>query len=133
MIPMLRVVPLSAPVERVRAILVVEDEVLIRMMIADELRQAGLHVVEASNADEALRYLTSGRRVDLVFTDVQMPGNLDGAALARLIAVEHPHIKLLMTSAHGRPPEPGFASRFIPKPYVEDDVVRRINDALAAA
>lgn len=130
---MLRIVPIPRPEERVHAVLVVEDEVLIRMMIADELRQAGLHVVEASSADEALRYLTSGHPVDLVFTDVQMPGKLDGAALAKLLAREYPGIKVLMTSAHGRPPEPGFASSFIPKPYVEDEVVRRINDALAAA
>jgi CheY-like chemotaxis protein len=128
---MLQIVPIPKPQERARLVLVVEDEVLIRMMIADELRRAGLEVVEASNADEALQYLASGHSVDLVFTDVQMPGRIDGIALARRVAHDYPGIKVLMTSAHGRPPEPSFDASFVAKPYAEDEVVRRIADALA--
>jgi CheY-like chemotaxis protein len=58
--------------------LLVEDEVLIRMMLADELRGRGFNVLEAQNADEALTLLQSGVPVGLVLTDVQLPGSLDG-------------------------------------------------------
>jgi two-component system, response regulator PdtaR len=59
-------------------VLVVEDEVLVRMVIADYLRDCGFRVLEASTADEAMRVLGTNERVDIVFSDVQMPGSLDG-------------------------------------------------------
>jgi CheY-like chemotaxis protein len=130
-IRMLRALPTPELENCTRTVLVVEDDVLIRMMIADELRQTGFRVVEASSGDEALRCLASGYAVDLIFTDVQMPGKIDGAALARLVARDYPEIRVFVTSAHGRMPHAGLAAQFIPKPYIEGDVVRRIIDALA--
>ena len=59
-------------------ILVVEDEILIRMDLADYLRECGYHVIEASNADEAMAVLQSGREVGVALADVQMPGSMDG-------------------------------------------------------
>jgi CheY-like chemotaxis protein len=64
-------------------VLVIEDEVLVRMVIADYLRECGFRVVEASTADEGMRVLKTNERVDIVFSDVQMPGSLDGFELAQ--------------------------------------------------
>jgi PleD family two-component response regulator len=66
-------------------VLLVEDEVLIRSVIAETLRDAGLLVIEAANADEAWSYLQTGASVDLVFSDIQMPGSMDGIELARKV------------------------------------------------
>jgi CheY-like chemotaxis protein len=66
-------------------ILVVEDEVLVRMMIDDELRNVGYTVLEASNADEALEVLRHTPKVGLVFTDFRMPGSMDGAKFAGFV------------------------------------------------
>ena len=81
-----------------RTILVVEDEVLLRMFIADELRSAGYNVLEASNAGEALDLL-SGQPVQLLFSDIRMPGTMDGVELARAIRSRYPEIKVVLTSA----------------------------------
>ena len=65
-------------------VLIVEDDVLIRVLLADELRDAGLRVIEAANADEALSIFEAGAQVDLLFTDVQMPGSIDGVELGQV-------------------------------------------------
>lgn len=65
-------------------VLVVEDDVLIRLSVADALRSAGLDVIEAATGDEALTVLASSATVDLVFTDIQMPGSTDGLELAQI-------------------------------------------------
>ncbi len=112
-------------------VLVVEDEVLLRLMIAEELRNQGIHVLEASNADEALTILGSSLPVHLLFTDIRMPGRLDGAALARLARAHYPQLKLIMTSSNQ--PE-GFvretADAFIAKPYDLQAVVERVQRLL---
>ena len=79
-------------------ILVVEDEVLVRMMIADELRNAGYTVLEASNADEALEVLRHTSEVALVFTDLRMPGSMDGMKFAGFVRSEYPVLKIVLTS-----------------------------------
>ena len=113
-----------------RAILIVEDEVLIRLLAADELRARGFGVLEASNADEAIAVLQSGVPIDLVFTDVRMPGSMDGVALAKFIHATCPGLKVIVASgARPGPPEPD--DTFIRKPYDPDMVVSRINDLLA--
>jgi two-component system, response regulator PdtaR len=71
-------------------VLVVEDEVFIRLMLADELRGEGLQVLEASNADEALTVLQSSLPVHLLFTDVRMPVRMDGVALAKAAHARFP-------------------------------------------
>ena len=80
------------------AILVVEDEVLVRMMIADELRNAGYTVLEASSADEALEVLRHTPKVGLVFTDLRMPGSMDGAKFAGFVRSAYPVLKIVLTS-----------------------------------
>ena len=71
-------------------VLLVEDEVLTRLMLADELRSQGLQVLEASNADEALTVLQSSLLVHLLFTDIRMPGEMDGVALAKFAHARFP-------------------------------------------
>jgi two-component system, response regulator PdtaR len=80
-------------------VLVVEDEVLVRMVIADQLRGAGYKVIEAANAHEAAHVLRS-TPVELVISDIRMPGSMDGVGLARLIRAEYPSTKIVLTSGH---------------------------------
>ena len=79
--------------------LVVEDEVLIRLATADDLRDEGFRVVEAANADEAWRYLSS-HRVDAVVTDVRMPGSMDGLELVRRVGQHFAWIARIIVSGH---------------------------------
>ena len=87
-------------------ILVVEDELLVRAAACDELRDRGYTVIEAKSADEALLVLRSPLRVDLVLTDLVMPGAMDGAALVKLIRAEFPVLKVVMVS--GQSPNPAL-------------------------
>jgi CheY-like chemotaxis protein len=80
------------------SVLVVEDEVLIRLPIVDHLRDCGWRVLEATTADEAKALFLSGAPIDIVFSDVQMPGALDGIGLAHWIHDNHSEIKVLLTS-----------------------------------
>jgi CheY-like chemotaxis protein len=85
-------------------ILVVEDEALIRLWVADLLEENGFSVLEAKDADTALTVLESRPDVKLLFTDVQMPGSLNGMELAREVHARWPHILLVITSGEkGRP------------------------------
>lgn len=84
--------------EETHTILVAEDEVLVRVTIADYLRECGFQVVEAGSADEALIILNSEVPVDLVFSDVQMPGTMTGFGLAQWIRQHRPDLKVILTS-----------------------------------
>lgn len=95
----------------------VDDEVLIRSLLADELREAGFSVVEAANGDDALAFLQSGGPVDMVFTDVRMPGAIDGLELARRVRQDFPSLPVVVTSGNASPQEAGRYGVFIPKPY----------------
>ena len=81
-------------------ILVVEDEVLIRLDLAQQLRSAGLTVLEASTAHEAIMILQTTEGVALVVTDVRMPGEIDGLGLAAWIRLERPDLKIIVLSGH---------------------------------
>jgi CheY-like chemotaxis protein len=81
-------------------VLVVDDEVLIRMMLCESLRQAGCEVVEAANADEALTVLATTPDPDVLITDVKMPGALDGLELASRVRQARPSVKVVVTSGH---------------------------------
>ncbi len=100
-------------------VLIVEDEFLLRMDAVNMIAAAGFEAVEASNADEAIEILETRRDITVVFTDIQMPGSMDGLKLARAVRGRWPPIKIVATS--GQPmvreedlPEGG---RFLPKPY----------------
>jgi CheY-like chemotaxis protein len=81
-------------------VLIVEDEVLVRLMMAEELRSAGYDVIEAATADEALDALAHISGVSLVITDIRMPGSMDGLRLARLVRTEYPATRILLTSGN---------------------------------
>jgi two-component system, response regulator PdtaR len=115
-----------------RTILLVEDEVLVRIALADELRDMGLPVIEVSNADEALRVLQAAVPIGLVLTDVHMPGTLDGLGLAARLRADHPGVKVVVASGH-LPSE--VAARhdldaFFEKPYAFATVARHLRDML---
>ncbi len=98
-------------------ILIVDDEPIIRMVAAESLIDAGFTVVEAANAEEALSVLRSRSDVGLLFTDINMPGNLDGIDLAGLVHRLWPSIKLVITSGRTlNKPLPDHG-RFLGKPY----------------
>lgn len=114
---------------RGRAILVVEDETLIRRTIADYLRDAGYTVVESASAAEAIARFKSLQQVDAVFTDVQLPGGMDGLMLALWIRDHHPSVPVLVTSGKGDVAvTSGLIAKeaFFAKPYKPDAVVKRI-------
>jgi CheY-like chemotaxis protein len=112
-------------------VLVVEDEVLIRLMIAQELRAARFRVIEAVNANEALAVLQTSTRVDALMTDIRIPGSMDGLRLATLVRSTWPQIKIIIASAHA--PDtlaPGIKDSFIGKPYHPDRVIDRLRKLL---
>lgn len=108
--------------------MVVEDEFFIRLDIAEVLRGAGYTVLEASTADDALALLRGEVRIDVIFTDIRMPGAIDGLDLAELVGREYPHIKLLITSAEKPRLDP--VHPFLWKPYRHDDVLSSIGRSL---
>jgi DNA-binding response OmpR family regulator len=115
-------------------VLLVEDEILVRSFVAECLRDEGYRVVEAANAMEAKAVLVSGATVDVLFTDWQLPGDMDGVELARWIDREHPGISLLLTSGLGyvadwAPLIP--QASFFSKPYSPEDVAARIRSLVS--
>jgi CheY-like chemotaxis protein len=104
---------------RTPVVLIVEDEFLLRSHAVDMIAGAGFEVVEAANADEAIEILEARRDIAVVFTDIQMPGSMDGLKLARAVRGRWPPIKIVATSGQFDAatidlPEGG---RFLPKPY----------------
>lgn len=99
------------------SVIVVEDEILIRSIFVEELRSTGLRVVECGSADEAWSYLQAGGEADLVFTDMVLPGSMDGNELARRINQAYPAIKMILTSGNRLPTVDVDYLRFLQKPY----------------
>jgi DNA-binding NtrC family response regulator len=121
----------AAVSEKPHTVLVVEDEVLIRLMIADRLRDHSIGVVEASNAAEAVTVLQSQIPVDLVFTDVRMNGQMSGIALAHLVRETRPDLKVVIASGDLTVDNAtDAADAFFRKPYDLDRVVRRIEELM---
>lgn len=117
-------------------VLVAEDEELVRLVITEALRDAGLEVMEAEHAEAALSVLEQhAARIHVLFTDIQMPGSIDGLALAHHTSKNWPRIALLITSARPHPDRAKFPekSRFLAKPYRHSHVVRNIRELAAAA
>ena len=102
-------------------VLVVEDEPLVRMDAADVLEQAGFEVIEAADARSAQEALERRSDIGVLFTDVQMPGAMNGLDLAWLVHDRWPRIGLVITSGHLRPEQQGLpdGAVFIAKPYAE--------------
>jgi CheY-like chemotaxis protein len=88
--------PLPSPSGQSLSILVVEDEILVRAVVADELREHGYTVIEASGTAEAINVLESALRVDLVLTDARTPRTVTGRAFLSVLRDEHPEMKVLV-------------------------------------
>ena len=126
------------PADRTPTILIVEDEVLVRIALSDYLQECGFKVLEAGNADEAVEILErSGFTIDVVFSDVQMPGSMDGFCLAQWIRGKRPGLPVLLTS--GDETKTVTAQKlcekepFLEKPYDLKVVVGQIRGAIEAA
>jgi CheY-like chemotaxis protein len=114
-----------------RTILVAEDEVLVRHDISEYLRGHGFNVVEANSVAEAMQVLKDSLDVAAVFTDIRMPGTVDGVGLARYVKKHHPEIPVLITSGHVQAAElPKDLGRLIDKPYDRARVLAAIVEAL---
>jgi CheY-like chemotaxis protein len=105
-------------------VLIVEDEFLLRMDAVDMIKAAGFDVVEAANADEAIEILEARLDITVVFTDIQMPGSMDGLRLAQAVRGRWPPIKIVATSGrvHVRENDLPAGGRFLPKPYSPREV-----------
>ena len=100
-------------------VLVVEDEPIIRSLVFDELEYAGYTMVEAQNADHAIAILEARQDIQLVFTDIDMPGgSMDGLKLAAAVRDRWPPVHIIITTGKARPMTIPANALFIPKPYV---------------
>ena len=113
-------------------ILLVEDDVLVRFITAELLRDGGCVVLEAVNAAEALALVSSGRPLDLVLSDVRMPGEMDGVALSYAIKAQRPHLPVVLASAHLPPDTPHGADAFLAKPYQPRQLIALVNQIIGA-
>jgi two-component system, response regulator PdtaR len=115
-----------------RYVLVVEDEPIIRMNAVDMLEDAGFEVLEAANADAALALLEArSHKIAALFTDIHMPGSMDGMALIALVAERWPHIRPFVTSGHTtlRDADIPDHGRFLAKPYRSAQLTTAIGEA----
>jgi two-component system, response regulator PdtaR len=123
--------PRPPPGERVPSVLVVEDDFLVRAVAVAHLQECGFSIVEAQTADEAMVILRDDRSIAAVFSDVQMPGRMDGIALAHWLARTCPKIKVLLTSGR-MVPDRSLGWRFLSKPYSLDEMERELRNLLFA-
>ena len=116
------------------SILVVEDELLIRLLVAEGLRDAGYRVVEACSADEALVILQTAA-FDLIISDVRMPGSLDGMGLLAKIRNTSSVLPVIITSGHLQPSLAiaDGATQFISKPFTIETVLKAVEAELGTA
>lgn len=113
-------------------VLLVEDEPLIRMEIADDLNNRGFEVIEAGNAHDAIVILESRVDIQVLFTDIDMPGRMNGLMLAAHTHAHWPSVKIIVTSGlhsvsiNDMPPE----SRFMGKPHLPNSIAAAMYDVL---
>jgi|SRR5579872_2955899 len=117
-------------------VLVVEDEVLLRLVISEYLRDCGYRVIEAADAEEAVQVLEQSRLdIDVLFTDIELPGTMDGFALAQWTRSNRPGLEVILTGSVPR--AVNAAAQLcddgpLPKPYEPQSVHDRIRRLLAA-
>jgi two-component system, response regulator PdtaR len=111
-------------------VLIVEDEYLVRTGTRAAVEMAGFDVLEAGDADEAIGILAARNDVSLIFTDVHMPGSMDGLKLAHFVRDRWPPVKIVATSARVRitPSDLPEGGRFLPKPYSAADIASTLHE-----
>ena len=113
-------------------ILIVEDDVFERMGASALFLDAGYRVLEAGNADEALRILETTPDIRLLFTDVSMPGSMTGLDLARNVGVRWPNVGIIVASARPRPDKLPLSMRFHDKTYEPTAILRHAREMTIA-
>lgn len=114
-------------------ILVVEDEVLIRLDNAEMLRAAGYRAIEASDALEALGFLSASEPLHLLITDINMPGEIDGIGLAEMTRALRPGLPVVFASAQGVSEMAPLADRIVRKPYFASELVSIAQELIEAS
>jgi CheY-like chemotaxis protein len=116
-------------------VLVVEDEVRVRMDIVISLEEQGFIVVEAATADEAIDLLGAHSDIRILFTDIDMPGSMDGLKLAAAVRDRWPPVKIIVTSGHRQMSDEMLpvSGRFFGKPYDHSKIIQTIREMTAAA
>src|SRR5947209_2072600 len=111
-------------------VLIVEDEPIVRMMAAMEVEDAGFAVLEAESADAAMRILNSRSDVRILFSDIDMPGSMDGVQLAGAVRRRWPPIDIILTSGRTKPAAADVPERcvFFAKPYAPERVVATMRE-----
>lgn len=114
-------------------VLVVEDEPIIRMDITGDLEDLGFIVLEAANSDEAMSILAINAEIQILFTDVDMPGDMDGLALAAAVRDRWPPIKIIVTSGLRQVVKDDMPadSRFFDKPYRAADIAVAVHELVS--
>lgn len=115
-------------------VLIVEDEPIIRIDLADFLTDAGFQVLEAGDADEAIDLLEQQDRIDIIITDLDMPGSMDGLKLARAVFDRWPPIRIIVVSGHRRVeitdiPDGGV---FFSKPFSQPALLSSMHEMLSS-
>ena len=115
-------------------VLVVEDEFLVRMDAIEVIEGGGFEVVEAKNADDAIAILEQRNDIVLIFTDIDMPGSMDGLKLAHFVKDRWPPIKIIATSGRVnlRTDDLPAGGRFLPKPYGPEEIVGTLRELVGA-
>jgi YesN/AraC family two-component response regulator len=110
-------------------VLIVDDEPRIRNGLATALHDAHFAVIEVANADEALNILRNGVTVNIVLSDILMPGSIDGIGLANIVAKDYPAVRVFLTSGYPQTKLPSHIRGFFLKPVQPAELVRHL-DAL---
>lgn len=123
--------PIATPIR----ILVVEDETFVRMDAVEILRAAGFDILEAANADEAIQILERHSDIRLVFTDIDMPGSMNGLKLSAAVRDRWPPVRIIATSGHFKIKDGDLPAdaRFIPKPYQPAQIINAVHELTHAA
>lgn len=121
--------PRSSHADRPATILVVEDEILLVDMVTEELEEAGYRVLSALTGEEALTYLSGPDAIDLLFTDIRLPGGMDGWRVAEAARRLRPGLPVIYVTGYSvEQPRKVSGSRFMVKPYRPSMVVEAIKE-----
>jgi CheY-like chemotaxis protein len=125
---------MSTPAGKPPVVLVVEDEPLLRMLAVEVVEEAGFIAIEARDADEAVVLLESRTDITLLFTDINMPGSMDGLKLAHAVRDRWPPIKILLVSGQVQlqPSELPSNSGFVGKPYQASALVEELRSLVGS-
>src|SRR5690242_19931228 len=145
--PLLRLVPVDSPTSggsgaagpgtkptngnrATPTVLVVEDEILVRMPLAEFLRDSGYRVIEAANAADAQAVFKAGQPIEAVFSDVHMPGAMNGVGLAEWVQREYPGVQIILSSGVDTTAAGRKGILFLPKPFSFEALARHLKRLL---